>query len=280
MRRRIVIGDIHGGYKALKQVLSRCKYSSLRDQLIFLGDYVDGWSQSAEVVEFLIQIRNLAKYKPIFIRGNHDIWITDWLNSGHRNPVWVPNGGQSTIDSYVKEGHVLNQDHKDFFNTLLNWHVDEDNNLFVHAGWDYLQPDFIMGATLPYGAGGGIGAMECHWNRSLVTSAFAVRTMPEGKFKKLDEFEQVFIGHTTTENWDIKPHLPEYQFDEQPKNGKIVVPMNAFNLWNVDTGGGWTGRLTAMDIDTHEFWQSDNVGEIYHDEKGRREYKPRYHKKK
>lgn len=276
----LVIGDIHGGYKALKQVLRRCGYSSLRDQLIFLGDYVDGWSQSAEVIDYLIHIRNMAKHKPIFIKGNHDIWVTDWLNTGQKNLVWVQNGGQATIDSYIKEGHVLNQKHKDFFNNLLNWYIDENSNLFVHAGWNYLYPDFVTGATVPIGTGGGIGAMECHWNRSLVESVFAVRTMKDAKFDKLKEFNQIFIGHTTTENWNIKPHLPEYKYNEQPKNGKIVVPMNAFNLWNVDTGGGWSGRLTAMDINTHEFWQSDDVRELYPIEAGRGDYKPKYQKKK
>ena len=39
-----VIGDIHGGLRALTQVLDRAQVT-LNDQLIFLGDYVDGWSE-------------------------------------------------------------------------------------------------------------------------------------------------------------------------------------------------------------------------------------------
>ena len=46
--RKLVVGDIHGGYKALLQILERANVTP-EDRLIFLGDYVDGWSQSAEV---------------------------------------------------------------------------------------------------------------------------------------------------------------------------------------------------------------------------------------
>ena len=48
MNRKLVIGDIHGGLKALHQVLDRAKVTS-KDTLIFLGDFVDGWSESPAV---------------------------------------------------------------------------------------------------------------------------------------------------------------------------------------------------------------------------------------
>jgi serine/threonine protein phosphatase 1 len=51
MKRTLVIGDIHGGIKALKQVLQKADVTK-EDTLIFLGDYVDGWSESAEVISF------------------------------------------------------------------------------------------------------------------------------------------------------------------------------------------------------------------------------------
>ena len=43
MKKTFVIGDIHGGLKALIQVLERAEVT-INDTLIFLGDYVDGWS--------------------------------------------------------------------------------------------------------------------------------------------------------------------------------------------------------------------------------------------
>ncbi|MBP1223281.1 putative phosphodiesterase [Flavobacterium sp. 1355] len=46
MKRTLVFGDIHGGLKALIQLLEKIVLNQ-NDRLIFLGDYVDGWSESA-----------------------------------------------------------------------------------------------------------------------------------------------------------------------------------------------------------------------------------------
>ena len=51
MGRTLVIRDIHGAKKALVQVLDRADLQA-DDQLIFLGDYVDAWSEAVETVDF------------------------------------------------------------------------------------------------------------------------------------------------------------------------------------------------------------------------------------
>jgi serine/threonine protein phosphatase 1 len=51
--RTLVIGDIHGGLRALHQIMERAKVTE--DSLIFL-DYVDGWSQSPQVLDYLIEL--------------------------------------------------------------------------------------------------------------------------------------------------------------------------------------------------------------------------------
>ena len=76
MRKVWVIGDIHGGLKALKQVLERADIQK-GDQLIFLGDYVDGWSESGNVIDFLLELENT--YPCVFLRGNHDDMCIDYL---------------------------------------------------------------------------------------------------------------------------------------------------------------------------------------------------------
>jgi serine/threonine protein phosphatase 1 len=69
--RTFAIGDIHGGLKALLQVLNQIEITD-QDSLIFMGDYVDGWSESAQVVDFLIQLSE--EINCVFIKGNHDFW--------------------------------------------------------------------------------------------------------------------------------------------------------------------------------------------------------------
>ena len=51
--RTLVVGDIHGGLRGLKQVLERIEVKA-EDKFIFLGDYVDGWSENAETISFLM----------------------------------------------------------------------------------------------------------------------------------------------------------------------------------------------------------------------------------
>ena len=67
----MAIGDIHGGLRALTQVLGKVKVSP-DDILIFLGDYVDGWSESAQTIKWLIELSK--NQECIFIKGNHDIY--------------------------------------------------------------------------------------------------------------------------------------------------------------------------------------------------------------
>jgi serine/threonine protein phosphatase 1 len=45
--------------------------------------------------------------------------------------------------------------------------------------------------------------------------------------------------------------------------------MQGCNVWNIDTGAAFTGKLTIMDIDTRQFWQSDPVKNLYPGETGR-----------
>ena len=68
---------------------------------------------------------------------------------------------------------------------------------------------------------------------------------------RLKLYNEIFIGHTPLS-----------------KTG-LVVPENAANVWNLDTGAAFKGALTIMDIDTKEFWQSDPVHKLYPTETGR-----------
>lgn len=45
--------------------------------------------------------------------------------------------------------------------------------------------------------------------------------------------------------------------------------MHAINVWNLDTGAAFRGKLSCMDIKTKKVWQSDEVYTLYPTEKGR-----------
>ena len=239
--RTLVIGDIHGGLKALEQVLYRANVT-IQDKLIFLGDYVDGWSESAQTIEYLIQLSE--KQDCIFILGNHDLWCKLWLDKGVTNPIWLAHGGKETIQSYIDTGFVTNNNHKEFFNQLKMYHVDKENRLFIHAGF-----------TSMHGVEKEFNTNDYYWDRTLWESARILKQVSEEKQSniktRLGLYNEIYIGHTPTTNYNISE------------------PINSVNLWNIDTGAAFIGGLTIMDINTKEFWQSDNLPSLYPNEKGR-----------
>jgi len=251
--RTLVIGDIHGSAKALKQVLQLSEFDPTKDKLIQLGDVADGWSQTSECVDVLLDIQNKANdfNKPVFIRGNHDVWVYDWFVLGKQPYSWTTKSGQATIDSYIKSGNIVNEEHLNFWKNQENWYIDDENRLFIHGGWYYIM-GFPEGAEASVDAGS--IAKECHWDRSLFETAKSAHFMRNHdalaykSFNALKQFKEVYIGHTQQSS---KKHV------------------NYLNLWNLDSGAGSNGKLTIMDVDTKEYWESDLTKKLHTNEKGR-----------
>ena len=99
----------------------------------FLGDYVDGWSQSPDVLDFLIELNQ--RQNCIFIRGNHDDLLLSWLNENKDNLMWYKHGGEATVLAYTKVSDVVKKKHVEFLQSLSNYYLDEKNRLFIHAGF-------------------------------------------------------------------------------------------------------------------------------------------------
>ncbi|MBS7256219.1 metallophosphoesterase family protein [Flavobacterium branchiicola] len=241
MKRTLVFGDIHGGLKALVQLLNRVAPLE-NDRLIFLGDYVDGWSESAQVIEFLISLSQ--KHECIFIKGNHDVWCQEWLINDVINEIWFLHGGKSTIESYQDIDLSGKQRHVDFFNKMKDYFVDENKNLFIHAGFSSMHgPEKEHYQT------------NFSWDRTLWEMALTMdkRIKKDSLLypKRLLLYNEIYIGHTPTLHYDVE------------------TPMQGCNVWNIDTGAAFYGKLSCIAIETKEFWQSDVVQIFYPNEKGR-----------
>jgi serine/threonine protein phosphatase 1 len=239
--RTLVIGDIHSGFKALKQVLERAGVSE-NDRLIFLGDYVDGWSQAVETVNFLIELK--TTHQCVFLRGNHDELCYDWLRTGKDNPMWLQHGGIASISSYMEMGEGLKGIHMDFYSDLENYYLDDRNRLFVHAGFTNLK-----GVKFEY------VPKIFYWDRTLWELALSLNPQlsktdifyPD----RLANYSEIYIGHTPV-----------------TRIGK-TTPQMAGNVWNIDTGAAFKGPLSIMDVNSKQVWQSDPVYLFYPNEKGR-----------
>ncbi|OIQ19368.1 MAG: serine/threonine protein phosphatase [Flavobacterium sp. MedPE-SWcel] len=241
MGRTLVIGDVHGAYKALEQIFERAAITT-NDKIIFLGDYVDGWSQSVAVIDFLIDLK--SKYNCVFMLGNHDELLLDWLKTGIGNELWLMHGGKITAEEYSAITDEKLECHIQFLESLEDYHLDDNNKLFLHAGFTNLK-----GVTKEH------FSKMFYWDRTLWETALVTDdsldkndiTYP----KRLKLYNEIFIGHTAVT-----------LINE-------TTPVNKACVWNIDTGAAFKGPLTVIDADTKEFWQSDPVYRLYPDEKGR-----------
>jgi serine/threonine protein phosphatase 1 len=170
----------------------------------------------------------------VYVLGNHDWWTRKWMETGEAAPEWLAQGGLATLQSYQ---HKPNARHRRFLQKAAPFFV-ADNRVFVHGGIEVGRP---LDA----------GDWETFlWDRSLAKSALAAHRA--GSRIKLTPFKEVFIGHTPV-------------FEGKPVEGGGV--------WLMDTGAGWSGVLTLMDVHTKELFASDPVPSLYPGVQGRNKVK-------
>jgi serine/threonine protein phosphatase 1 len=167
----------------------------------------------------------------IYLLGNHDWWTLQWMLTGKIEELWYSQGGKATIDSY-KDG--IPEHHITFLSDALLHYIDE-NRLFVHAGIDPLRP---------------LEQQDKHiflWDRNLAALALDLYGNP--RQRKLSSFGEIYLGHTP---------IP------------FPAPINSLEVWLMDTGAGWSGVLSIMNIDTKEVFTSDPVPRLYPGVEGRK----------
>jgi serine/threonine protein phosphatase 1 len=217
-----VIGDIHNRVIALQQCLERSNFDKENDVLISLGDVVDGPDLSLYgVMEELLTVKNI-----IMCAGNHDLWFIKWVETGIELPLHIHQGGYQSLASYDYDRRNVPQSHIELLKNALPYFIDGDRNLYVHGGFDERcpieeqDPEVLM------------------WNRDLVYKYG--RGYAKGPVKG---YKRVFLGHTSTQaimhDWNA------------------VEPITKFNVTALDTGGGWNGKLTIMDVESLKYWQSN-----------------------
>ncbi len=227
--RTLVIGDIHGNLRALKQAFERSGFNAKKDRLVSLGDVFDGHPHSAECVEALMDVRDF-----VWCIGNHDALAMSWLAArldGKRTPDEDESDGLVMVRFSYNDGKTADdrermKKHLEFARReCVPFYTDEAGRFYVHAGidWDY-PPDAQPDPAIYY--------------TDRKTYALLARLYDIGGLRF--PYRDVFVGHTKTIN-----EFPD---------GK---PVRRANLWNLDTGAGTNGKLTIMDAGTYEYWQSD-----------------------
>lgn len=220
-RRIYCVGDIHGRLDLLDGLLGRITADLAEDPaadllFVFLGDYLDRGPSSYGVID---RLSALAAIVPtVFLKGNHEAVLIDFLWQPFVLPFWKSMGGYQTLLSYglvpplqpnerdcqeVAQALIaaMPDNHRSFFETLQLSHVDGDF-LFAHAG-------ILPGR-----------ALEAQTEHDLLWIRDGFLNSP----RRHEKF--VVHGHTPVKEPDIRP-----------------------NRINIDTGAYATGRLTCLVLD-------------------------------
>ena len=215
------VGDIHGCADLLDQVLNRIDADLDKNPIshsleVFLGDYVDRGPSSRQVMDRLLT--RGTSHKTIFLKGNHEIYLADFVNNPTVLHEWQRLGGLATLTSYGivtsvntdEAGQVrlsaafdraLPQSHRQFLRDLKLSFTCGDF-LFVHAG---IRPGIPL-------------EMQHEDDLLWIRSDFL---LSEENFSKY-----AIHGHTPVAQPDIRP-----------------------NRMNVDTGAYATGQLTCLKLE-------------------------------
>jgi Calcineurin-like phosphoesterase len=91
-----VVGDIHGCYNTLKQIIAKIKEKYSGIQIYSVGDLVDRGNFSCKVIDLIISEQ--IKFTP----GNHDYMFYYFIKQPESEMAraWVYNGFENTITSY------------------------------------------------------------------------------------------------------------------------------------------------------------------------------------
>lgn len=208
------VGDIHGRLDLLADLHGRIEadmsqYPTRRVTIIHLGDYVDRGPDSSGVIDRLQSI-SFGDAATVFLRGNHEQYMIDYINGGTRVNAWIANGGLETMQSYGYDTYdPLSDDdartfrekvpaaHRSFLNKTALLH-QIGNLVFAHAGIDPTRP------------------IDCQKPADLMW-------IREKFLNNTDDIGVLVVhGHTPR---DV-PELMRYRI-------------------NVDTGAWFSGRLTA-----------------------------------
>jgi serine/threonine protein phosphatase 1 len=219
-KRLFAIGDIHGRHDLLDALLKGISRHVAAAPpadiiLVFLGDYVDRGPASQAVIERLCGLERKTGWRCVFLRGNHDQAVLEFLKDPSHYSAWRGYGAAETLVSYGVMpprfesasdfdrawddfSRKFPPHHLEFLAGLKYFHI-EDDYLFVHAG---IRPGIALADQTPE---------DMMWIREIFLSH-------RGRFEKM-----VVHGHT-------------------PAPAPVMLP----NRICVDTGAHATGRLTAL----------------------------------
>ncbi len=149
------VGDIHGRLDLLEGLHREIRRDAEahpcdRRVIVYMGDYVDRGPDSRGVVDLLID-DPMPGFESVYLIGNHESFLLQFLDDPGVIKAWLMNGGDATLRSFGIDPFAptngsergvwlqrqlsveLSTEEMAFFRSLKVQHVEGDY-LFVHAG--------------------------------------------------------------------------------------------------------------------------------------------------
>jgi len=199
-----VIGDIHGCFYTLKQLVEkiRNKYSDIK--IFCVGDLVDRGNYSYEVIEFVLS------EQISFTPGNHDLMFYYFFNDpdSQMGKTWSFNGSESTIKSYENRMDKLDAHLNAIFSApifILN------NDCFIsHAGISRTFKNKINSAVI---------TDEMKLKKILSEDLFGQNSVVWCRGRLMNIGKLQVVGHT---------HRKEVSFDKE--SNAVYIDTTAFGM--------------------------------------------------
>jgi serine/threonine protein phosphatase 1 len=215
--RLLAIGDSHGCYRQLYNLVTGIINLTREDTLVMLGDYVDRGEDSKAVLDMIMKLAT-EEYHIIPLMGNHEDMMINAPGSPMDNYNWMLNGGGETLRSFeVSSVDEIDKKYMEFISGMKLYHVI-DNFIFVHAGFN----DDI---TDPFE-----DRYSMLWERRFEYNA------------------PVFKGKTIVHGH--RPHTLS-ELKEQLKHSPPVINLDTGCVYGKDYG---LGDLTAIDLNKMEIY--------------------------
>jgi protein phosphatase len=225
-----IIGDVHGCYDELVELLTRLGYRIDMDStvslglrvtppdgrtLIFVGDLVDRGPKVVETLKLAMQV--VSSGAALCVPGNHDDKLMRALKG---RPVKVAHGLEQSLEQLEVTPRTFKEAVREFISDLPSHLVLDDGQLIVaHAGLK----------------------LSMHGRNTKSVRDFAMYGLTTGK---LDQY-----GLPERINW-----AKEYQGAARVIYGHTPIPRHTWqnNTLNIDTGCVFGGALSALRLPENE----------------------------
>ncbi len=190
--RLFAVGDIHGCFEQLKELVENQLILNRTDKLVFLGDYIDRGTKSKEVVDFIINLKTNG-YNITSLLGNHEQMLLDAYCDENNISLWMQNGGAETLNSFhIKSPKEIDEKYIDFLKNLP-YYFSSAEFLFVHAGFNDNAIDpyedkysMIWNSTKYYSNSLLIDKTIIHGHRPITLNSCIQRVMTKQKVINID----------------------------------------------------------------------------------------------